>query len=72
MAINLLKFHDQNPGTKLVVLAGDGHSWKPGIPQQITLRRDLSMAVFLPESEKLHRRNVSQADTDYLWLLTFR
>jgi uncharacterized iron-regulated protein len=72
MAINLLKFHDHNPGTKLVVLAGDGHSWKPGIPQQISLRRDLSMAVFLPESEKLHRRNVSQADTDYLWLLTFR
>jgi len=71
MAINLLKFHEQNPGTKLVVLAGDGHSWKPGIPRQISQRRDLSMAVFLPETAKLHRRNVSQGDADYLWLLTF-
>ncbi|MGB3647778.1 MAG: ChaN family lipoprotein [Desulfobulbales bacterium] len=71
MAINLLKFHDQNPGTKLVVLAGDGHSWKPGIPRQISLRRDLSMAVFLPETAKLHRSNVLQEDTDYLWLLMY-
>jgi len=71
MAINLLKFHEQAPETKVVVLAGDGHSWKPGIPRQISLRRDLSMAVFLPETAKMHRRNVSQEDTDYLWLLTF-
>jgi uncharacterized iron-regulated protein len=71
MALNLLKFLDQNPVTKLVVLAGDGHSWKPGIPRQVALRRDLSMAVFIPETAKLHRRNVSQADTDYLWLLMF-
>jgi hypothetical protein len=27
------------------------------------------MAVFVPETKKLHRQNVSQADTDYLWLL---
>ena len=71
MAINLLKFHEQAPDTKLVALAGDGHSWKPGIPRQISLRKDMPMAVFLPETAKLHRRNVSVADTDYLWLLTF-
>jgi uncharacterized iron-regulated protein len=71
MAINLLKFHGENPDTKLVVLAGNGHSWKPGIPRQISLRKDLRMAVFLPETTKLHRRNVSQKDTDYLWLLKF-
>lgn len=71
MAINLLKFHDQNPDTKLVVLAGDGHAWKPGIPRQISLRKDLPMVVFLPETAKLHRKNVAQTDTDYLWLLTF-
>jgi uncharacterized iron-regulated protein len=71
MAINLLQFHEENSGTKLVVLAGDGHSWKPGIPRQIAMRKDLSMAVFLPETAKLHRRNVSLQDADYLWLLTF-
>ena len=71
MAINLLKFQGKNPETKIIVLAGDGHSWKPGIPRQITLRKDLPMVVFLPESAKLHRRNVAPADTDYLWLLNF-
>jgi uncharacterized iron-regulated protein len=71
MAINLLKFHEQNPASKLVVLAGDGHAWKPGIPRQMLLRKDLSMVIFLPESAKLHRRNVSVNDTDYLWLLNF-
>ena len=71
MAVNLLKFNEQNPDTKLVVLAGDGHSWKPGIPRQISSRKQLPMTVFLPETTKLHRRNVSPNDTDYLWLLKF-
>ena len=71
MAINLLKFHDLNPETKLVVLAGDGHSWKHGIPRQMSLRKNIPMAVFLPETAKLHRGNVSQKETDYLWLLSF-
>lgn len=71
MAINLLKFYSLNPETKLVALAGDGHAWKPGIPRQIAQRKDLAMAVFLPETTKLHRRNVSKKDTDYLWLLQF-
>jgi len=69
MAINILKYNELNPGTKIVALAGDGHSWKPGIPRQISLRKDLAMAVFLPESAKLTRRNVSLNDSDYLWLL---
>jgi uncharacterized iron-regulated protein len=71
MALNLLKFNEQNPDTKLVVLAGNGHSWKPGIPRQISLRKQMLMTVFLPETANLHRRNVSQDDTDYLWLLNF-
>jgi uncharacterized iron-regulated protein len=71
MALNLLKFNEQNPDTKLVVLAGNGHSWKPGIPRQISSRKQLPMTIFLPETTKLHRRNVSQNDTDYLWLLKF-
>ena len=70
-AFFLLTGFSQQPGTKLVVLAGDGHSWKPGIPRQISLRKELPMAVFLPETAKLNRRNVLQTDTDYLWLLRF-
>ena len=69
MAINLLHFKERHPDMKIVVLAGDGHSWKPGIPRQIKMRQDLPTTVFLPESPKLNRGNVTQADTDYLWLL---
>jgi len=72
MAIHLLHYHEENPGTKLVVLAGDGHSWKPGIPRQLSLRKDIALTVFLPETTSLHRRNVSDQDTDYLWLQTPR
>jgi len=68
MAVNILRFNARNSQTKFVILAGDGHSWKPGIPRQIALRKDLPMTVFLPETSKLNRRNATQNDTDYLWL----
>ena len=71
MAINLLKYHELHPTIKLVVLAGDGHSWKPGIPRQVSLKKDIPMTAILHETTNLHRRNVSQNDTDYLWLLRF-
>lgn len=72
MAINLLAYHEKNPGTRIVVLAGGGHSWKPGIPRQIALRKDMAVTVFLPETQKLNRRNVSEQDTDFLWLFDFQ
>ena len=68
MAINLLNFHKANPTLKLVVLAGGGHSWKPGIPAQVLERKSIPISVILPESPKLNRKNVDQADTDYLWV----
>jgi len=68
MAVNILKYHEYNPGEKVVVLAGDGHSWKPGIPRQISQRKKMPMTVFMPESKKLHRENASSKETDYLWL----
>lgn len=69
MAINILQFHEKDRISKIVVLAGGGHAWKPGIPRQILLRKNLPMTVILPETSKLNRRNVSSKDTDYLWLL---
>jgi len=68
MAINIIKYYAQDNSTKMVVLAGDGHAWKPGIPRQILARKNMAMTIFLPETPKLDRRNVSPADTDYLWL----
>ena len=68
MAINLLNFHKANPTLKLVVLAGGGHSWKPGIPAQVLERKSLPISVMLPESPKLNRKNADLTDTDYLWI----
>ena len=68
MAINLLNFQKANPTLKVVVLAGGGHSWKPGIPAQVLERKSIPISVILPESPKLNRKNVDQADTDYLWV----
>lgn len=69
MAINIIKYISGDRQAKMVVLAGDGHAWKPGIPRQISSRMDLAMTVFLPESRKLDRRSVTSKDADYLWLL---
>ena len=69
MAINILRFNDQDNLSKFVVLAGEGHAWKPGIPRQISLRKNVPMKVFLPETAKLNHKNVTLNDTDYLWLL---
>lgn len=68
MAINIIKYYAGNNAAKMVVLAGDGHAWKPGIPRQVLSREHKAMTVFLPESVKLDRQNVSHEDTDYLWL----
>ncbi|MFC1844145.1 ChaN family lipoprotein [Thermodesulfobacteriota bacterium] len=69
MATNILQFNDQDNLSKFVVLAGEGHAWKPGIPRQISLRKNVPMTVFLPETANLNHKNVSLNDTDYLWLL---
>jgi uncharacterized iron-regulated protein len=69
MAINILKYYGQDNPQKMVVLAGDGHAWKPGIPRQILSRKHMTMTVFLPETPKMGRRNATLSDTDYLWLL---
>jgi uncharacterized iron-regulated protein len=68
MAINLLNFHETNPDLKIVILAGGGHSWKPGIPAQVAERKKIPMSVILMENRKLNRKNVEKEDADYLWL----
>jgi uncharacterized iron-regulated protein len=69
MAWYLLKFLEANPKRTVVVLAGNGHAWKRGIPEQIRRRSSAAYRVILPEEpERLERENVSVDDLDYLWL----
>jgi len=69
MAWHLVRFLKENPEHSVVVLAGNGHSWKRGIPEQIRRQSSYAYRVILPEEPgRLERRSVSAGDLDYLWL----
>ena len=48
MASNLLAFLNDNPNHTVVVLAGNGHAWRHGIPEQITRQAPISYRIVLP------------------------
>ena len=68
MAWQALRFLKENPNHALVILAGSGHAWKRGIPEQIRRQSDITFRVILPETPTLDRRTVRLEDTDYLLL----
>ncbi len=70
MAQNAVDYLKKNPGVKMVVLAGGGHSWKRGIPEQVKRRSNYASLVILPEmpDDKLMAENVSDSDADYIWV----
>jgi uncharacterized iron-regulated protein len=69
MAWNLLAFLKENPKHTVVVLAGNGHAWKRGIPEQIQRQSTILYRVILPEEPgRSERGNISLEEADYLWL----
>jgi len=69
MAWNALRFLKDHPTSTMVVIAGNGHAWKRGIPAQVTTVSPLPFRVILPEIPgRLDRETVRLEDTDYLWL----
>ena len=69
MASNLLAFLKDNPNHTVVVLAGNGHAWRPGIPEQITRQAPISYRIVLPAVPgRLDTNTVTLEDADYLWL----
>lgn len=69
MAWHLLDFLKKDPTHTIVVLAGSGHAWKRGIPEQVTRQSDVSYRVILPEIQgRLESEAVTLEDADYLWL----
>ncbi|MDO8427158.1 MAG: ChaN family lipoprotein [Deltaproteobacteria bacterium] len=70
MAQNAVDYLKKNPGMKMVVLAGGGHSWKRGIPEQVKRRSDLKSLVILPEmpDDKLAAENITFDAADYIWV----
>jgi uncharacterized iron-regulated protein len=68
MAWRLLNYLENSPDSTVVVLAGSGHSWKRGIPEQVRRKSDVSFRVVLPEIPKrMDRDSVTFEDADYLW-----
>ncbi len=67
MAKNLEGYLRVEPGKAVVVLAGNGHSWKHGIPEQLIRRGAYVSRVLLPEVPGRIDLNIIDADdADYL------
>ena len=69
MAINSIDYIRSNPDSVVVVVAGNGHAWKGGIPTQLESRSFKDYAVILPEIPGIVEKDtVSLRDTDYIFL----
>ncbi|HSB52286.1 MAG TPA: ChaN family lipoprotein, partial [Dissulfurispiraceae bacterium] len=67
MAWHLLEYLKSNQGKTVVVIAGKGHTWKRGIPEQVRRGSSLKYRVILPETSGIiDRRVVTIHDADYL------
>ncbi len=69
MARHLAEFLRANPAYRVVVLTGNAHAWKYGMPRQLMDQMEVSYRVILPEVGGRIDRNQLEAEfTDYLWL----
>lgn len=69
MAWHLVEFLKKNPLRTMVVLAGVGHSWKRGIPEQIRRQSILRYTVILPEMPgHIGIDTATTDDADYILL----
>jgi len=70
MARNLLEFLRKHPQKTVVVLTGNGHAWKRGIPERIrTASGKTSLRVLLPEVPgAIEPSNITIEDADYILL----
>jgi uncharacterized iron-regulated protein len=67
MAQNLLDYLAGHPDATIVVLAGSGHAWKHGIPEQIRRRLEVEMRILLPEVPgRIDPDNITTTEADFL------
>ena len=67
MAVTLSEHLASHPRRTVVVLAGNGHSWKHGIPEQLTRLGYDDSRVLLPEVPgRIDRQHSSADEADYL------
>lgn len=68
MAKNAVEYSRRHPERQLLVLAGNYHAWKLGIPEQISRLSRLSVKVVLPSNDgAFPRYNYLTQEADYIW-----
>lgn len=69
MAWHTVQYLKSNPQRTVVLLAGNGHAWKPGIPEQLKALSNYPYRVILPEiPDRSERDATTVQDADYLWI----
>ena len=69
MAWHLIAYLEQNLGRTVVVMAGVGHAWKRGIPEQVARASKFRSQVILPLIPgQIEKRTVTISDADYVVL----
>jgi uncharacterized iron-regulated protein len=70
MARTIVEYQKKNPGKTVVVITGNGHAWKRGIPEQVRfLNEKTSVKVVLPHIPgHIDPSAMSPADADYILL----
>jgi uncharacterized iron-regulated protein len=69
MAWHLVQYLKKNPEKTVVVLAGVGHAWKRGIPEQVAQESAFTYRVVLPLiPDQIEMTTVTTKDADYVLL----
>jgi len=69
MAWHLIDYLKKNPAKTVVVMAGVGHAWKRGIPEQMEMESKATYRVILPlVPDQIEQRTVTTKDCDYVIL----
>ncbi len=70
MAQNIIEFIKKNPDKTVVVISGNGHAWKRGIPEQVRiLSEKVTCRVILPHIPGyIEPRSMTSEDADYILL----
>jgi uncharacterized iron-regulated protein len=69
MAWHLIAYEKKKPHRTVVVLAGIGHAWKRGIPEQMAMDSNFTYRVVLPLiPDQTDRETVTTKDADYVLL----
>jgi hypothetical protein len=70
MAHNIITFLKKNPEKNVIVLTGNGHAWKKGIPEEVrTISEGIPYKVVLPQIQGyIDPQSVTTGDADYILL----